>query len=73
MTASRVIQEVEVDKVRDGPEEFCTKDMTASPWAVMVQMLVTAQNKITHDGIKSGSRQSDFIMGGELTASEFSS
>ena len=31
MTASRVIQEVEVDKVRDGPEEFCTKDMTASP------------------------------------------
>ena len=31
MTASRVIQEVEVDKVRDDPEDFCTKDMTASP------------------------------------------
>ena len=31
MTASRVIQEVEVDKVRDDPEEFCTKDLTASP------------------------------------------
>ena len=31
MTASRVIQEVEVDKVRDDPEEFCTKDMTTSP------------------------------------------
>ena len=30
MTASRVIQEVEVDKVREDPEDFCTKDMTAS-------------------------------------------
>jgi hypothetical protein len=64
---------VEVDKVRDDPVEFCTKDMTASPKAVMVQMLVTAQSRITHDGVKSGSRQSDFIMGGELTAAKFSS
>ena len=31
MTASRVIQEVEVDKFRDGPEQICTKDMTVSP------------------------------------------
>jgi hypothetical protein len=37
----------------------------------MVQLLVTAQSKITHDGVKSVSRQSDFIMGGELTASDF--
>ena len=31
MTASRVIQEVEVNKVRDDLEQICTKDMTASP------------------------------------------
>jgi hypothetical protein len=31
MTASRVIQEVKVAKVRDDPEQICTKDMTASP------------------------------------------
>ena len=31
ITASRVIQEVEVDKVCDSPEEFCNEDMTASP------------------------------------------
>ena len=29
--------------------------------------------EFTHDGVKSGSRQSDFIMDGELTASDFSS
>ena len=73
MTASRVIQEVEVDKVRDYPEEFCTRDMTASPKVVMVQIRVTTQSNITHDGVKTGSRQSDFIMCGELTASEFPS
>ena len=31
MTASRVIQEVEVDEVRDDPVQNYTKDMTASP------------------------------------------
>ena len=31
MTASRVLQEVEVAKVRDGPVQDYTKDMTASP------------------------------------------
>ena len=31
MTASRVVQEVEVAKVRDDPIQDYTKDMTASP------------------------------------------
>ena len=31
MTVSRVLQEVEVAKVRDGPVQDYTKDMTASP------------------------------------------
>lgn len=47
--------------------------MTASRMAVKVQDMVTAQSNITHDDVKSGSRQSDLIMGGELTASEIPS
>jgi hypothetical protein len=42
MTASRALQEVEVAKVRDDPVQDYTKDMTASPQAVMVHLLVTA-------------------------------
>jgi hypothetical protein len=35
--------------------------------------VVTAQSNITYDGVRSGSRQSDYIFGGGLTASEVSS
>jgi hypothetical protein len=42
MTASRVKQEVEVAKVHGGPDQDYTKEMTASPQAVMVHLLVTA-------------------------------
>ena len=37
MMASRVTQEVDVDKIRDDPEEFCALEMTASPKAVMAK------------------------------------
>jgi hypothetical protein len=36
-------------------------------------ILVTARNDITHDGVKSRSRQSENFIGGEMTASDFSS
>ena len=36
-------------------------------------ILVTAWNDITHDGVRSRSRQSENFIGGEMTASDFSS
>jgi hypothetical protein len=62
MTASRVTKKVDVGNTRDDPESFCALEMTASPKAVMVQVIVTAQNNFTHDGVTSRSRQYDFIM-----------
>ena len=38
--------------------------------AVRVKTHVTAQSKFTHDGVRSGSRQYEFYLGGELTASQ---
>jgi hypothetical protein len=38
--------------------------------AVRVKTHVTAQSKLTHDGVRSGSRQYDLYLGGELTASQ---
>jgi hypothetical protein len=38
--------------------------------AVRVKIHVTAQSKITHDGFRSGSRQYEFYLGGELTESQ---
>jgi hypothetical protein len=38
--------------------------------AVRVKIHVTAQSKFTHDGVRSGSRQYEFYLGGELTASQ---
>ena len=35
--------------------------------------LVTALSSITHDGVTPGSRQSENFIGGEMTASDFSS
>jgi hypothetical protein len=58
MTASRAIQEVEVAKVRDGPVQDFTSD---------------GLEDFTHDGVTTGFRQYDFIIGGELAASEFPS
>ena len=60
MTASRAIL-VTAQRKRDG--------VKTRPSRVKV---VTVQNMITHDGVRSGSRQSDFI-GGEMTASDLSS
>ena len=33
--------------------------------------LMTSWNEITHDGVRSRSRQSENFIGGEMTASEF--
>jgi hypothetical protein len=44
-------------------------DVKSRPSRVKV---VTAKNRNRHDGVRSGSRQSDYIFGGGLTALELS-
>ena len=72
MMASRVKQEVEVIKIRDGPEILCIGDdgVTIGRHGPFTS---DGLEEFTHDGVTIGSRHSDFIMGGELMASEFSS
>ena len=61
MTASRAIL-VTTQRKRDGVRTRASR-----------VKVVTAQSRNTHDGVNFGSRQFENFLGGEMTASEFSS